>query len=228
MRRKWKVYMKTDDKLIIEQYRTITEARRDVNSPVAGIHEFLTTIKNVFQPRYSNIDEILTSVKSFIEQSKCPAIKFERITGALGISLTDICIVSDRALNSSLSYLLYIIFHEISHQYQYSKYGEKFVQDIYNDEMPLEDAARKLKRVEYVADRYAIMKVKRLYNEHIPDGKPAIRSFYKNISIAGFANQLRQIRKLARQQNLTDIDDINEMIYNMIKPQLTTADDILY
>ena len=220
--------MKNDKELIYERYLTVTEERRDINSPVVGIDVFLDTIKTAFQSKYPNIGSILAGVRSFINQSRCPAIKFKHLTGALGISLSDKCIVADRAMSGGLSFLLYVIFHEISHQYQYSKYGEKFVQDVYNDEMSLEDAAQKLMKIENIADRHALMSVKKLYSKYMPDKKIRLTPLYKGMSVASFASQIEGIRLLARQRNLTDIEDINKMIYNMIKPRLTTADDLLF
>ena len=87
---------------------------------VQGLDQFINELKSKF-PDHSNL---MDDLKAFIMQSGCPAIEFDELYGAQGISKTDKCIVNRNTLQKSLENALYVILHEISHQYQYAKYGK--------------------------------------------------------------------------------------------------------
>ena len=76
----------------------------------------------------------LQELKQFIVNSNCKSIRFENMSmKALGISKTDECVLSLKVLEIYTEYMLYIILHEVSHQYQYKKYGKNLTLDIYNE-----------------------------------------------------------------------------------------------
>lgn len=194
---------------------TILESRRNDNETVEGLNVFLSRINKTFPDMPS---DMLLDVKDFIDASGCPEIVFEPLRGgALGISLSDKCVISTSALRVNLHRTLYVIFHEVAHQYQYSKHGEKFVQELYNDQMSIDDAADFLIKVELTADRYAINKVKQLYAKYMPNEKLILQSLYKNAGKQFIAAHLQQVRDMAKKSGLTDIEDINQMIYNAVK-----------
>ena len=198
--------------------RTILETRRSDNETVRGLNIFLSQINKTFPDIPS---DMLLDVKDFIDASRCPEIVFEPLHGgALGISLSDKCVISTSALGRTLYHALYVVFHEVAHQYQYSKHGEKFVQDLYNDQMSIEDAAELLIKVELTADRYAINKVKQLYAKYMPNTRIILHSLYKNAGKQFIATHLQQVRDMAKSSGLTDIEDINQMIYNTVKADL--------
>jgi len=111
-----------------ELFNAVFEARRNDNETVRGLNTFLSRINKTFPGTPS---DMLLDIKNFIDASRCPEIAFEPLRGgALGISLSDKCVISTSALGVNLHRTLYVIFHEVAHQYQYSKHGEKFVQDL--------------------------------------------------------------------------------------------------
>jgi len=201
-----------------ELFNAVFEARRNDNETVRGLNAFLSRINKTFP---STPSDMLLDVKDFIDASRCPEIVFEPLrNGALGISLSEKCVISTSALGANLHRTLYVVFHEVAHQYQYSKHGEKFVQDLYNDQMSIDDAVDFLIKVELTADRYAINKVKQLYAKYMPNEKIVLQSLYKNASKQFIAAHLQQVRSAAKRSKLTDIEDINQMIYNTVKADL--------
>ena len=66
---------------------------------------------------------------------------------------------------------LYIIFHEIAHQYQFKKYGADKMYECYTGDLSDEEAADLIKRVEEVADEFALKKVRQLINLGFPIDK---------------------------------------------------------
>jgi len=218
---------KEENSLLLKQYDLVVE-RRDIDSAVEGIDLFLSAIKDRYSKLWADrstspLDNIIKEIKSFIELSGCPAIKFEPLRGALGISKTDCCIISSTVLHGPLDYLLYVVYHEVVHQYQYSKHGEDIALEIYLEKIPLKDAIKTLKRIENTTDRYAILKVKELYKKYIPEIVPNIAPYYKHVSDERFGSMIVYYRVLAKKNKLTNTADINNMIYNSIRHQITDA-----
>jgi hypothetical protein len=123
----------------------------EASGSVQGLDEFMKRLNEAF-PKYP---EVLNDLRSYIISSGCPAIAFETLYGAQGISKTDKCIVSDQVLKSSIEKALYVILHEISHQYQYAKYGKNVMWDAYNSRIDIDQAVDLLMNIELVADRLA-------------------------------------------------------------------------
>jgi hypothetical protein len=157
------------------------------------------------------------TVKEFIENSRCQEIRFEPLRGALGIALTDVCIISTTALKSGLQHALYVIFHEVVHHFQYTKHGENFVEELYFDRMDIDKAVDFLLKTEITADRYAISKVKQLFAIYFPNEKITIKSLYKSQNREYIKNQLLIIRNVAKKQGLTTGEEVNQLIYNSVK-----------
>ena len=82
---------------------------------------------------------------------------------ALGISKTDKCVISTKLLDLPIEYLVYVILHEVSHQYQYTKHGKDIALDVYLDNLNIDNAAQKLLKIEQIADRLAILKLNKLF-----------------------------------------------------------------
>lgn len=200
-----------------ELINAVFEARRNDNETVRGLNAFLSRINNTFPGTPS---DMLLDIKDFIDASRCPEIVFEPLRGALGISLLDKCVVSTYALGGTLSRALYVTFHEVAHQYQYSKHGENFVEDLFNEKLSIEDAVNLLLKVELTADRYAINKVKQLFAKYLPKEKVYLQSIYKNTSKQVLVAHLEHLRDWAKKSNITDIEDINQMVYNTVKADL--------
>lgn len=218
---------KKENSLLLELYDLVLE-RRDINSAVEGIDIFLSTIKDRYSKLWagrstSPLDNIIEEIKRFIELSGCPAIKFENLTGALGISKTDYCIINSNVLGTPLHHLLYVVYHEVVHQYQYSKHGEDIALEIFLEKIPLEDAVKALKRIENTTDKYAILKVKQLYKMYIPEIVPNIYPYYKYVSDESFGRMIVYYRFLVKENKLTNTIDINNMIYNSVRHQITDA-----
>ena len=87
---------------------------------VEGLGQFIKTLKDTFKDHHNVIDDL----KDYIVKSGCEAIGFDTLYGASGISKTDKCVIADKILSRPIENALYVILHEVSHQYQYSKYGK--------------------------------------------------------------------------------------------------------
>ena len=181
-----------------------------------GVKKFISTISKF------NTDikkSVLKDIESFIIASKCIEIKFENLSEkAAGISKTDECIISTIVFRFPTEYMLYMILHEISHQYQYRKYGKNLVLDVYLNNTPLQEATEKLLAIEKIADRFAIMKMKQIFknNNVISQINPVPR--YLNMTdLTKMKEHVQSMREDVSKLNLETIEDINNHLYNKIK-----------
>ena len=124
---------------------------------IRGIDEFIEELEYVF-PTYG---DVISDLKKELEKSSVPQVQFEILKGAYGIALTDRMIINKNILyqyNKNISYVIYVIFHETAHYYQYRKYGEEFALHLYTGDENISELAQELKDIEAVADRFGISK----------------------------------------------------------------------
>jgi hypothetical protein len=148
-------------------------------------------------------------IEKFIEKSGCTKISFEELNPKCGgISTPDECIISTIILEFPKEILLYILFHEIAHQYQYKKWGKNLMIDAYT-KLTIEDAVKSLLYIESVADRLAILKLRSIIgNENIPPYR-----YYGCKNLEFFKEYICDLRNSIEKNNANDIESINEIIY---------------
>ena len=207
---------KQDISMLYEAY--LVEARRLPEEPVIGIKRLLDWIEMAKEGEVT--PEFLNDLADIIYKSKCPKIQFEVLSGALGISTPYACSVSSIVLQSSITKMVYVILHELAHQYQYTKHGEQFAHDIYFKPNSILQATKELLKIEQIADRFAIAATKKLLTKHnIPVAK--LYGFYLQLSPESLVPHIRALRKQISDLGITSIDEINEVIYNSIKVQIS-------
>jgi len=200
-------------------WRLYNEARRVEGEKVQGLERFIEWIDLAKESEVS--PELLGDVMSIIERSGCPSIRFEKLRGALGISLTTACVVNSSTLSDTIQQLFYVIFHEIAHQYQYTKHGEEFAEAVYFGNGDPEVGARLLLKIENTADRYAYRIVKHLFKKHgLPFNERTFYLLYKHQSPESVSTYINSLRSIISQNNLTNVHEVNDLIYNMVKGKL--------
>lgn len=150
-----------------------------------------------------------TEIEEFINKSGCKSITFEELnTKCGGISTPEECIISTIILQFPKEILLYILFHEIAHQYQYQKWGKNLMMNAYTI-LPIEDAVKSLLFIESIADRFAILKLRSIIgNENIPPYR-----YYGCTNLEFFKEYISNLRNSIDENDATDIESINEIIY---------------
>jgi hypothetical protein len=148
-------------------------------------------------------------IEEFIENSGCESISFQDLNPKCGgISIPGECIISTIILQFPKEVLLYILFHEIAHQYQYKKWGKNLMMDVYTT-LPLEEAVKNLLYIESVADRLAMLKLRSIIGgENLPPYR-----YYGCKNLEFFKEYISNLRSLIYENNATDIESINELIY---------------
>lgn len=188
--------------------------RRVLREETDGVN----TLIDVITSRHEMSDELIEKVKDFISQSNCKKIEFANFKmPAMGVALHDGVLINKIALNQRLEYLLFIIFHETAHQYQFKKYGEDIMYECYLGDISVEEAANLMKHTEEVADEFAGKKIKQLQKQGLLDKGFIPPSLYKNAPMSQIIAMVGFYRSQLKQQNITTPDKISEFFYNMVK-----------
>lgn len=179
-----------------------------------SVDNFLGIVKN----KYPETKKFINLIEKFILESNCRRIEVFDFKQGLGISLSDRVVISTRAFDESLPKFLFILFHEIAHQYQYKKYGAEKMYECYQGEISLKEASEFMSKVEIVADEFASRKVREFIKlGHLNDGDDTFKGFYKKIPATYFIALINSIRKMIKEKNIKDPAGISELFYNWIK-----------
>ena len=166
---------------------------------------------------YPELKQAKNMLQSFLDESKVQIIEIRNIkSGASGVSLHDKVVIHSRILKRPVYRALYIIFHEIAHQYQYKKYGVKKMYSFYNNKISLQEAVNFMKKCEDTADRFAISKLKQLKRsgiENLDDIYTLGKGAYSNTPLSYFEEFIVQLRDTIRN-NSEDPNKVSAMLYN--------------
>jgi hypothetical protein len=165
---------------------------------------------------YPRLESYIDLVKKFIEDSNCQDIELGTFRfPASGISLHNKVVINKRILKNTLENTLFVIFHEVAHQYQYKKYGSSMMHRFYVGEVDMDEAVRFLKYTENVADQFGLRKCREfvklglLTKEYVPK-----MGGYDNYSDMMFVNYLNMLRNKIEESGETDDEKISECLYN--------------
>jgi hypothetical protein len=197
--------------------RKIQESiRKILKEETEGINSFLDEISS----KHNMSDELKDFVKQFIEESDCKRINFSGFKmPVMGLALESGVLINSVALNHPLPFLLFLILHEVAHQYQFKKYGEDVMYDCYLGEISEREAAEFMKHTEEVADDFAFRKIRQLQKLNLiePYTPPQM---YKNIPIQQITMMVNNYRNDMRRKNIDSPKKVSEYFYNMVKSEL--------
>lgn len=190
--------------------------RKVLKEETEGIRPFLYRIMSTYPETEIYIDEI----KSFIENSNCKKIEVSKFKfPAMGLALHNGILFNESIFNYPLSSFLFVMAHEVAHQYQYKKYGDDKMYECYLGEISVEDAAKAMKEVEIIADEFATRKLREFIKMGIidKDDERKINAFYSSVPLRHFENLISKTRDDLKQKNLKNFEGITNYFYNMIK-----------
>lgn len=183
----------------------------------SGLEDFMNTVIN----KYPEVEEFRDALEKFIVDSDCGKLTIEPMKLGLGVSLSDRCIISTQALEFDLPNFLFVLFHEIAHQYQYKKYGMEKMYEVYIGNLSMEECAKWMKDVEIVADEFATRKVRQFIKlGYIDDENDILKAFYKNIPESHFIALISKIKNMIKKKGIKSPEEISELIYNWIKAEI--------
>lgn len=180
----------------------------------AGLDYFIDFLVDT----YPNVDKFKDVVRKFIIDSGCQNIEVKPIKhGASGLALHDKVVYNTTVFSNDLNYAMYVVFHEMAHQYQYKKYGEVKMYQLYTGELPINDAVEFLRHTENVADQFAIRKCRELHKLGLLDRKGLVNhGFYSRIPDMTLKTMLVKFRNIIRSHKVKDPVRVSEILYNSV------------
>jgi hypothetical protein len=196
---------------LIEIFKTL------INEETDGITIFL----NKIQSEYDISDSLYKEMLDFIEKSNCKKIEFAKFNyPALGLALHNGVLINSNMIGDNLSFLIFVIFHEVAHQFQFKKYGDKIMYGVYSGDVSIDEAAKFMKHTEEVADEFAMRKIRELQKKGLIDNNYRANSPYRNISVQSIKSMIIRFRDDLKSKNITSPNDISKYFYNMVKSKI--------
>jgi hypothetical protein len=205
-----------------ENINRVKEMMGLITEETANIDSFL----NKIIARYPQTEKFIGDIKSFIENSDCKKVEVAKFKyPALGLAVHNGVLFNEVVFNQPLPNFLFIIFHEIAHQYQYKKYGDDKMYEFYLGEIDVKDAAIAMKEIEMIADEFASRKVREFVKLGFisqPNNSALLQ--YKNVPLPHFEALISQTKQTIKDKGVSSFDDIADIFYNMIKVNYFSAD----
>jgi hypothetical protein len=196
---------------LIEIFKTL------INEETDGITIFL----NKIQAEYDISDSLYVEILDFIEESGCKKIEFAKFNyPALGLALHNGVLINSNMIGDNLSFLIFVVFHEVAHQFQFKKYGDKIMYGVYSGDVSIDEAAKFMKQTEEVADEFAMRKIRELQKKDLIDKNYRANSPYRNISVQSIKSMIIRFRDDLKSKNITSPNDISKYFYNMVKSKM--------
>ena len=196
---------------LIEIFKTL------INEETDGVTVFL----NKIQAEYDISDSLYTELMEFIEKSNCKKIEFAKFNyPALGLALHNGVLINSNMIGDNLSFLIFVIFHAVAHQFQFKKYGDKIMYGVYSGDVSIDEAAKFMKHTEEVADEFAMRKIRELQKKGLIDNNYRANSPYRNISVQSIKSMIIRFRDELERKDITSPNDISKYFYNMVKSKI--------
>jgi len=195
------------NKLLFESIKQI------LKEETQNIDQFIEELSK----KYPMSDELKQFVRKAIVDSGCQKVEFNRMNMGLGVALHDKVILNRQMLNTfDLENLLFILFHELAHQWQFKKYGKEKMYEFYLGETSADDAARFFLKVENVADEFGIRKIREAQAKGLIDKSFKPKGGYDNVTIDQIKPMLESFKKEIKKKNITNSEQLSEYMYNKI------------
>lgn len=191
---------------------------------VQGIDEFMDEL-SLYYRRLK--PEHLAKIKFDIGSSGCEKVEFSPFSKEFtvgnnspsGLSLPHGVMLNVKTLDYPLPIMIYILFHEIGHQYQYKKYGEEFAFKLYRNDADIDESIQQLKQIETTADQFGIRKCREYLKLGIIDRDlmSGQKGAYDNIKREVFEEYINKFKNKIVEMGVNTPDEIGTMMYNWIK-----------
>ena len=181
----------------------------------------ITIFLNKIQSHYDISDSLYSEILDFIEESGCKKIEFAKFNyPALGLALHNGVLINSNMIGGDLNFLIFVIFHEVAHQFQFKKYGDELMYGVYSGDVSIDEAAKFMKLTEEVADEFAMRKIRELQKKGLINKNYMANSPYRNISVQSIKSMIIGFRDDLESKNITSPNDISKYFYNMVKSKM--------
>ena len=202
----------------------LTEEQINLIEATGGLDSFVNRITEKFfnddiEGDYKEFQELL---KTSIEKSGCEQIDFGVFKyPAGGVAYLTNVVINEKLLDLNMGVLIYAIFHEIGHQYQFKKYGDDVVYKIYSGEIELPEAIQIIRKFETVADEYGLRKVKEFIKRGFVKPNDLPKAVYKNINDKQMGSIINDMKKVVSGFEDKSRESIALNLYNFVVSKIT-------
>jgi len=183
-----------------------------------GDNNSLEVFLDILIRRYPQLESSRIFFWDMFDKSGLVSIEINPLKYGVALSLPNGIIFSPKIMNVSLANILFTIFHEIAHQYQFKKYGTRKMVGIHTGVFSVSEGLTFLRRMEITADRYAEKKLTQMkilglfpQKEIIPKG------FYKSLGDEHYKKIYEMTKNLLSEENTQDPDEISRILYDKLK-----------
>lgn len=201
--------------------KTIKQILREQVSEIeieSGFEDFY----KLFKEKYGNIEnftQIFEEIEKDIKKSPTPKITLTDRGHFCGMSLTNNVILNKSIFGSDVHRFIFVLFHEIAHQYQYKKYGKNLLYELTTKEIT-DDTLNKLISIEQVADRLGKSMASKYASKFNIPSKP-IASPYDNIEYGknSYKRLIEDIQKKIKEGEITCVEQMESfMMEHLTRP----------
>jgi hypothetical protein len=184
----------------------------------SGFEEFYNLLREKFD-KIDKFDQIFEELEIDIKKSPTPKITITDRGMFCGMSLTSNVILNKSIFNNDLHKFIFILFHEIAHQYQYKKYGKNLLYELTTTEVT-DNTLNKLIKIEQVADRFGRTMASKYATKFNLPARP-ISSPYDSIEYgkSSYKRLIEDIQKKINDGEITCVEQMESfMLDHLTKP----------
>lgn len=190
-----------------------------------GIESGFEDFYKLFTEKYGkivNFEQIFQEIESDIKKSPTPKITITDRGMFCGMSLTDNVILSKSIFSREIFSFIFVLFHEIAHQYQYKKYGKNLLYELTTKEIT-DATLNKLIDIEQVADRFGKNMASKYASKFNLEKKP-INSPYDNIEYgkSSYKRLIQSIQEKIKEGEITCVEQMESFMIDHLTKSMST------
>lgn len=194
------------NKLLFESIKQI------LKEETQGVDQFIEELSK----KYPMSEELKEFTRKAIVDSGCQKIEFNNLNMGLGVALHDKVIINKKVLSLGLEQILFVVFHELAHQWQYKKYGKEKMYEFYLGEIDGLEAAKFMLTVENVADQFGIRKIREAQQKNLIDKSFVPKGAYDNVTVDYIKQMLDYFKKEIDKKQIKNSEQLSEYMYNKL------------
>lgn len=182
-----------------------------------GVNNSLEVFLDILIRKHPHLESSRGFFWKTFDNSGVVSIEINSLRFGVAVSLPKIIIVAPKVLNIELNHLLFTLFHEIAHQYQFKKYGVENMLKIQMGRMDRESSISFLRQIETVADEYAERKLREMKKlNFLPQTEIIPKGFYKTLKDQDYEKMIDVSKKLLEGEDIKDHKNVSKILQRKI------------
>jgi hypothetical protein len=174
-----------------------------------GLKQLITTIKD----KYNTSTDSLNYLEDVVIKSKCKKIEIVNFKYPVGgMCLHDSLLLNKSIFTEDYVEMLFCLFHELTHIYQFNKYGAEKMYGLLDINTDVNKLANWLKSIELTADEMGKRQLQKMIRLGlIKTDKVSILGRYKLVPEYHFLKIVDENRKILSDLTIRDCESISDL-----------------